>query len=53
MKNNCFQLNRKFWVTMAMLLALALPSLAQKITVTGHVTDDQVFALLKIGRAHV
>lgn len=41
MKNNCFQLNRKFWVTMAMLLALALPSLAQKITVTGHVTDEQ------------
>ncbi len=41
MKNNCFQLNRKFWVTMAMLLTLALPSLAQKITVTGHVTDEQ------------
>lgn len=28
-------------MTMAMLLALALPSLAQKITVTGHVTDEQ------------
>lgn len=41
MKNNCFQLNRKFWVTMVMLLTLALPSLAQKITVTGHVTDEQ------------
>ena len=41
MKNNCFQLNRKFWVTMAMLLTLALPSLAQKITVTGHVADEQ------------
>lgn len=41
MKNNCFQLNRKFWVTMAMLLMLTLPSLAQKITVTGHVTDEQ------------
>lgn len=41
MKNNCFQLNRKFWVTMAMLLTLALPSLAQKITVTGHVVDEQ------------
>lgn len=41
MKNNCFQLNKKFWVTMVMLLTLALPSLAQKITVTGHVTDEQ------------
>lgn len=41
MKNICFQLNRKLWVTMAMLLALALPSLAQKITVTGHVADEQ------------
>lgn len=41
MKNNCFQLNRKLWVTMAMLLALALPSLAQKVTVTGHVADEQ------------
>lgn len=41
MKNNCFQLNRKFWVTMAMLLTLALPALAQKITVTGHVADEQ------------
>ncbi len=41
MKNNCFQLNRKLWVTMAMLLVLALPSLAQRITVTGHVSDEQ------------
>ncbi len=40
MKNFCFHLNRKFWVTMAMLLTLALPSLAQKITVTGHVADE-------------
>ena len=40
MKNFCFQLNRKVWVTMAMLLTLTLPSLAQKITVTGHVADD-------------
>lgn len=40
MKNFCFQLNRKLWVTMAMLLALAIPSLAQSITVTGHVTDE-------------
>lgn len=28
-------------MTMVMLLTLALPSLAQKITVTGHVTDEQ------------
>ena len=28
-------------MTMAMLLVLALPSLAQKITVTGHVADEQ------------
>ena len=40
MKNFCFHLNRKLWVTMAMLLTLALPSLAQKITVTGHVADE-------------
>lgn len=40
MKNYCFQLNRKFWVTMAMLLTLSLPALAQKITVTGHVSDE-------------
>lgn len=41
MKNLCFHLNRKLWVTMAMLLALTLPSVAQKITVTGHVADEQ------------
>lgn len=41
MKNNCFLLNRKFWVTMAMLLTLTLPALAQTITVTGHVTDEE------------
>ena len=40
MKNLCFQLNRKLWVTMAMLLTFALPSLAQKITVSGHVADE-------------
>ena len=40
MKNLCFHLNRKLWVTMAMLLTLAFPSLAQKITVTGHVADE-------------
>ena len=41
MKNLCFHLNQKLLVTMAMLLALALPSVAQKITVTGHVADEQ------------
>lgn len=40
MKNLCFHLNRKVWVTIAMLLTLALPSLAQTITVTGHVADE-------------
>lgn len=40
MKNFCFHLNRKVWVTMAVLLTLAFPSLAQKITVTGHVSDE-------------
>ena len=39
MKNSCFTLNRKFWVTMTMLIALALPALAQKITVHGYVDD--------------
>ena len=40
MKNVCFHLNRKFWVTMTMLLAFTLPALAQKITVHGHVVDE-------------
>ena len=40
MKNYCFHLNRKLWVTAAVLLTLAFPSLAQKITVTGHVADE-------------
>lgn len=40
MKNVCFHMNRKFWVTMTMLLAFTLPALAQKITVHGHVVDE-------------
>lgn len=40
MKNNCFQLSRKFWTTLLMIVCLALPSFAQKITVTGHVVDE-------------
>ncbi len=40
MKNVCFHMNRKFWATMAMLLAFTLPALAQKISVHGHVVDE-------------
>ena len=40
MKNICFHLNGKLWVTIAMLLLLALPGLAQKITVHGDVYDE-------------
>ena len=40
MKNICFHLNRKLWVTMAFVLALALPGFAQKITVHGLVDDE-------------
>lgn len=40
MKNICIQLNRKLCVAMAMLLTLALPALAQKVTVTGTVVDE-------------
>lgn len=40
MKNLCFHLNRKFWVTLVMVMALSFPALAQKITVTGHVVDE-------------
>lgn len=40
MKNICFHLNRKLWMTMALLLGLALPGFAQKITVHGYVDDE-------------
>lgn len=40
MKNICFHLNRKLWVTLALLLTLALPGFAQKITVHGYVDDE-------------
>lgn len=40
MKNICFHMNRKLWVTLAMLLAITLPALAQKIVVHGHVVDE-------------
>lgn len=40
MKNICFHLNRKLWLTLAMLLGLVLPGFAQKITVHGYVDDE-------------
>ena len=39
MKNICFQMNRKAWLAIAMALFMALPALAQKVTVTGTVYD--------------
>ena len=39
MKNICFQMSRKAWLAIAMLLCLSFPALAQKITVTGTVVD--------------
>ena len=39
MKNICFQMNRKAWIVVVMVLCLSFPALAQKITVTGTVTD--------------
>ena len=40
MKNICFKLNRKLVLTFTLLLGLALPGFAQKITVHGYVDDD-------------
>ena len=40
MKNICFQLNRKLWATLALLMLVTLPGFAQKITVHGYVDDD-------------
>jgi hypothetical protein len=39
MKNICFQMNRKAWLSLVMVLCLSFPALAQKITVSGTVTD--------------
>ncbi len=39
MKNICFQMNRKAWLALVMVLAMAFPALAQKITVTGTVYE--------------
>ncbi|MDE6443139.1 MAG: TonB-dependent receptor [Muribaculaceae bacterium] len=46
MKNICFHLNRKLWLTLALVLSLALPGLAQKITVHGYVDDELGDALI-------
>ena len=39
MKNIRFQLNRKVWLAIVMVLAMAFPALAQNVTVTGVVYD--------------
>ena len=39
MKNICLQMNRKAWLALVMVLCLSFPALAQKITVSGTVTD--------------
>ncbi|MDE6791746.1 MAG: SusC/RagA family TonB-linked outer membrane protein, partial [Muribaculaceae bacterium] len=46
MKNICFHLNRKLWLTLALVLSLALPGFAQKITVHGYVDDELGDALI-------
>lgn len=46
MKNLSFHLNGKLWVTAVLLLALAFPAMAQKITVRGNVADDKGEALI-------
>ena len=40
MKNICLQMNRKAWLALAMFVAMAFPALAQNITVTGTVYDQ-------------
>ncbi|MDE5976468.1 MAG: SusC/RagA family TonB-linked outer membrane protein, partial [Muribaculaceae bacterium] len=46
MKNICFHLNRKLWLTLVMVLSVTLPALAQKITVHGNVSDETGEALI-------
>lgn len=41
MKNICFQMSRKALVAFVALLCCAMPALAQKVTVSGTVTDSQ------------
>lgn len=40
MKNICLQMSRKAWLASLMLICLSLPALAQKITVSGTVSDS-------------
>ena len=40
MKNTFYNLNRKLWLTIALVLSVALPGFAQKITVHGYVDDE-------------
>ena len=46
MKNICFHLNGKVWVTILVLMTMALPALAQRITVHGTVVDELGDALI-------
>ena len=46
MKNICFHSTRKLWATLLMLVLFALPALAQKVTITGTVTDQTGEALI-------
>jgi iron complex outermembrane receptor protein len=39
MKNICFQMSRKAWLAIFMVMAITFPALAQKITVTGTVYE--------------
>lgn len=39
MKNICLQMNRKAWLAIVMVFAMAFPALAQNVTVTGTVYD--------------
>ena len=41
MKNICFQMSRRMLVAFIAMLCVTLPALAQKVTVTGTVTDSQ------------
>ena len=41
MKNICSQMTRKAWLALVMVLCLSFPALAQKITVTGTVTEPE------------
>ncbi len=39
MKNICFQMSRKAWLVTLMVVCFTFPALAQKITVSGTVSD--------------